>query len=124
MQNEGIKVKFKVTKLADSRATNSSLEIGNSYEGNYFINNNSIQWTDPKNTQEWTFWVGDTCELIDTQDSISKTVAYLKEKMKGVGVVTTAVEDYLPKEILSVINDGKGLQNDKLYLLLKNGEII
>jgi hypothetical protein len=95
MQNEGIKVKFKVTKLADSRATNSSLEIGNSYEGNYFMNNNSIQWTDPKNAQEWSFWVGDTCELVlvDNQELIKKIHQEARERMKNIDVVTTSIED-------------------------------
>lgn len=86
-------VKFKVTSFVDPRATNSSLEIGNVYEGDYHVSNNSVQWTDPQNDQEWTFWVGDTCELVGSLEDIVKDVYQkVRETMKNVSVVTTEID--------------------------------
>ena len=87
-------VKFKVTDFADQRAANSSLEIGNIYEGDYRVSNNSIWWRDPQNEQEWIFWVGDTCELVDSQEQIVKELYQLARKqLENVGIVTTSIED-------------------------------
>jgi hypothetical protein len=88
-----MKVKFKVTSFADRRATNSSLEIGNIYEGSYRTKNNSIWWKDPKNDEEWVFWVGDTCELVDNLEDILKDVyKQARESMEDVGFVTTEID--------------------------------
>jgi hypothetical protein len=57
--------KFRVTQIIDKRNWGSSLVIGKTYEGLYTPSNNCIWWTDPANYQEWVFWVGDTCELVN-----------------------------------------------------------
>lgn len=59
-----MEVIFKVTKLEDSRKSNSSLEIGKTYPGILNLNTNAIFWEDPSNGQSWVFWVSDTCEIV------------------------------------------------------------
>ncbi|SIT96834.1 hypothetical protein SAMN05660493_01529 [Epilithonimonas bovis DSM 19482] len=60
-----MKVVFIVTEIADIRKTASSLEIGKEYVGMFIESNNSVSWTDPINEQDWVFWVGDTCEIVN-----------------------------------------------------------
>lgn len=59
-------VKFKVLQIIDKRNWNSSLEEGNVYFGKKDFNREDIVWwTDPQNGQEWVFYVGDTCEILE-----------------------------------------------------------
>lgn len=56
-------VAFQVTALYEARKTNSSLVVGNTYEGEYHASNQSILWEDPQNGEVWTFWIGDACAI-------------------------------------------------------------
>lgn len=60
-------VKFKVTKIEDSRKNGSTIEIGSIYDGILNKNNNAV-WFNDVNDQSWVFWVNDTCELIDQNE--------------------------------------------------------
>ncbi|CEN52678.1 hypothetical protein [Capnocytophaga canis] len=61
-----MEVKFKVTKILDTRKSKSTLELGKQYVGVQDIKRKEIiWWTDPANDQEWVFYVGETCELVD-----------------------------------------------------------
>lgn len=59
-----MRVVFVVTELADIRKFNSSLELEKEYIGTFREENNTVWWTDPKNDEEWVFWVDDTCTII------------------------------------------------------------
>lgn len=64
--NKIMKVKFKVTKIIDIRKTGSSLELNNIYIGQKDAKRKDIiWWEDPANGQEWVFYIGDTCELVE-----------------------------------------------------------
>lgn len=56
---------FKVTDIIDKRNWGSSLEVGKVYSGMHNPNNKAVYWTDPRNSQDWVFYVGDTCELVN-----------------------------------------------------------
>lgn len=59
-------VKFKVTKIIDTRKTGSTLELNNIYIGERDAKRNDIiWWEDPANGQEWVFYEGISCEIIN-----------------------------------------------------------
>ncbi|PWN59155.1 hypothetical protein [Chryseobacterium oncorhynchi] len=68
MENTCRKVKFKVLKLDDIRKSGSSLEINKCYSGLYFPGNNCVHFTDI-NKQNWSFWVGDTCIIMESEET-------------------------------------------------------
>lgn len=56
-------VRFKVLAIEDSRKTNSTLEVGSNYLGTLYAAD-CIYFMDI-NEQEWCFYVGDTCSIIE-----------------------------------------------------------
>ncbi|MDR1926944.1 MAG: hypothetical protein LBQ13_04710 [Endomicrobium sp.] len=74
-------VKFKVTKITDSRKSGSTLELGKIYEG-FQDNYNRVHWKD-FNGDEWVFWVNDTCELIlDEKNKMDTTEDLYSDPVK------------------------------------------
>lgn len=61
-------IKFKVLRLEDSRKTNSTLEVGSIYTGTLYPDN-CVYFTDI-NEQQWCFYIGDTCSIIDEAKSV------------------------------------------------------
>lgn len=56
-------VRFKVTEIIDSRKEGSTIELDKIYTGQRDGNSNRIYFDDV-NGQQWTFWIGTSCELI------------------------------------------------------------
>ena len=57
-------VRFEVTKVIDTTKTGSTVAIGKVLRGLYYESSNTIFFSDD-NGQEWTFYVGDTCRIIE-----------------------------------------------------------
>lgn len=55
---------FEVLKIVDIRKTGSKIEVGSTLKGLYYPQNGSIFFTDD-NGQDWVFYVGDTCRIIE-----------------------------------------------------------
>ncbi|PXW06476.1 hypothetical protein C8D70_1258 [Chryseobacterium sp. CBTAP 102] len=55
-------VLFEVLEIIDTRKTGSTIEVGKTYLGSLYPNN-WVYFTDV-NEQEWAFYVGDTCRII------------------------------------------------------------
>lgn len=67
----GMLVKFRVLEILDKRQSNSSLEIGKIYIGKRDKNRQEvIWWIDPMNEQEWVFYDGDTCEVLEELEQL------------------------------------------------------
>jgi len=62
MNIDSQRVRFKVIKIDDVRKYGSVLEIGVAYSG--ILSGKSVQWTDPGSDQDWSFYIGATCEII------------------------------------------------------------
>lgn len=57
-------VNFEVLKLEDIRKTGSTLAIGKVLRGLYYESSNTVFFSD-QNGQDWTFYVNDTCRIIE-----------------------------------------------------------
>ena len=57
-------VNFEVLKLEDIRKTGSTVAIGKVLRGLYYESSNTISFSD-ENGQDWTFYVNDTCRIIE-----------------------------------------------------------
>lgn len=64
MNNRPKYVKFEVLKIEDTRKTGSTVAIGKILSGLYYESSNTIFFSD-ENGQDWTFYVGDTCKIIE-----------------------------------------------------------
>jgi hypothetical protein len=60
-------VKFEVLKIEDTRKTGSTIAIGKILRGLYYESSNTIFFSD-ENGQDWTFYVGDTCKIIEENE--------------------------------------------------------
>lgn len=60
-------VSFEVLKVEDIRKTGSTVAIGRILRGLYYESSNTVFFSDD-NGQDWTFYVGDTCKIIETQE--------------------------------------------------------
>lgn len=59
-------VKFRVTEILDTRKYGSSLEIGSVLVGELDDKRKDvIWWIDPNNQQQWVFYIGITCEIVE-----------------------------------------------------------
>ena len=85
------KVNFSVIKIEDVRKKGSSIEINKIYEGIYFPLNNSVSFTDSYNLDDWTFWVGDTCELI-SNNTFKKSIMDLHKKNIEIDNIDEAIK--------------------------------
>lgn len=57
-------VNFEVLKLEDIRKTGSTVAIGKVLRGLYYESSNTVFFSD-QNGQDWTFYVNDTCRIIE-----------------------------------------------------------
>lgn len=85
------RVNFSVIKIEDVRKIGSSIEINKIYEGIYFPLNNSVSFTDSSNSDNWSFWVGDTCELIPN-NTFKKSIMDLHKKSIEIGNIDEAIK--------------------------------
>lgn len=60
-------VKFEVLKIEDIRKTGSTVSVGKVLKGLYYKNSNTVFFSDD-NGQDWTFYVGDTCKIIEQNE--------------------------------------------------------
>ncbi len=60
-------VSFEVLKVGDIRKTGSTVAIGRILRGLYYESSNTVFFSDD-NGQDWTFYVGDTCKIINTNE--------------------------------------------------------
>ena len=70
-----IEITFKVTELIDSRKFGSSLEVGQILKGNMQLSNSCVSWED-SNGQQWSFWIGDTAELVEIKSKTEEADLY------------------------------------------------
>lgn len=83
------KVNFTVTKIEDIRSSDSSIKINAIYEGIYDPLNNSVHFTD-SNLDDWSFWVGDTCELVPNS-TIPKSILDIDKKVINIEDIDKAI---------------------------------
>lgn len=57
-------VKFEVLEVIDTRKSGSTVAVGEILKGLYYPNSNTIYFSD-SNGQDWTFYVNDTCRIIE-----------------------------------------------------------
>ncbi|SHN00846.1 hypothetical protein SAMN05444360_12624 [Chryseobacterium carnipullorum] len=57
-------VNFEILKLEDIRKTGSTVAIGKVLRGLYYESSNTAFFSD-QNGQDWTFYVNDTCRIIE-----------------------------------------------------------
>lgn len=60
-----VEVNFRVLKIEDTRKCNSILKVNATYKGILNKNTNAVYWEDSGSNQDWVFWVGDTCVIIN-----------------------------------------------------------
>ncbi len=70
-----IEITFKPTKLIDSRKFGSTLEKGQIFTGNMQLSNSCVSWED-SNGQQWSFWIGDTAELVEIKSKNEEANLY------------------------------------------------
>lgn len=61
-------IRFEVLEILDARKTGSTIEVGNAYLGSLYPDN-WVYFTDV-NEQEWSFYVDDTCRIIEEVEQI------------------------------------------------------
>ncbi|WP_139423882.1 hypothetical protein [Chryseobacterium mulctrae] len=59
-------VSFEVLKVEDTRKTGSTVAVGRILTGLCYESSNTVFFSDD-NGQDWTFYVGDTCEILETK---------------------------------------------------------
>lgn len=57
-------VRFEVLKVEDTTKTGSTVSVGKVLRGLYYESSNTVFFSD-QNGQDWTFYVGDTCKIIE-----------------------------------------------------------
>ncbi len=60
-------VTFEVLKVEDTRKTGSTVAVGRVLKGLFYESSNTVFFSDD-NGQDWTFYVGDTCKILDTKE--------------------------------------------------------
>lgn len=60
-------VSFEVLKVEDIRKTGSTVAVGRILRGLYYESSNTVFFSDD-NGQDWTFYVGDTCKIINSNE--------------------------------------------------------
>lgn len=58
-------VKFKVISLDDARSHGSEMAVGNEYSGEMDESGSRVFYTDKAN-DDWVFYVGDSCEIVNS----------------------------------------------------------
>ncbi|WP_312306343.1 hypothetical protein [Chryseobacterium sp.] len=56
---------FEILKIEQESEEDSTIEIGERFVGLYHPDSNEIHFTD-ENGQQWIFYDGDTCSIIDS----------------------------------------------------------
>lgn len=54
-------------KVEDTRKTGSTIAVGRILSGLYYESSNTVSFSDD-NGQDWTFYVGDTCKILETKE--------------------------------------------------------
>jgi len=57
-------VRFEVLRVHDTTKTGSTVSVGKVLRGLYYQSSNTVSFSDD-NGQDWTFYVGDTCRIIE-----------------------------------------------------------
>lgn len=65
MFSNQVDVTFIVTKLEELIEMTSTIKCGKPYHGVLNLNTNAV-WFDDDNGKSFVFWVGDTCELLES----------------------------------------------------------
>lgn len=60
-------VTFEVLKVEDTRKTGSTVAVGRVLKGLLYESSNTVFFSD-ENGQDWTFYVGDTCKILDKKE--------------------------------------------------------
>lgn len=60
-------VTFEVLKIEDTRKTGSTVAVGRVLKGLFYESSNTVFFSD-ENGQDWTFYVGDTCNILDKKE--------------------------------------------------------
>lgn len=60
-------VSFEVLKVEDTRKTGSIVALGRVLKGLFYESSNTVFFSD-ENGQDWTFYVGDTCNILDKKE--------------------------------------------------------
>lgn len=60
-------VTFEVLKVEDTRKTGSTVAVGRVLKGLFYESSNTVFFSD-ENGQDWTFYVGDTCKILDKKE--------------------------------------------------------
>lgn len=55
---------FEVLNVEDTTKTGSTVSVGKVLRGLYYESSNTVFFSD-QNGQDWTFYVGDTCKIIE-----------------------------------------------------------
>lgn len=58
---------FEVLKVEDIRKTGSTVAVGRILRGLYYESSNTVFFSDD-NGQDWTFYVGDACKILETNE--------------------------------------------------------
>lgn len=58
---------FEVLKVEDTRKIGSTVAVGKILRGLYYENSNTVYFSDD-NGQDWTFYVDDTCKIIEQSE--------------------------------------------------------
>jgi len=70
-----IAITFTPTEIINNRKSGATLEVGQILKGNMQLSNSCVFWED-SNGQQWSFWIGDTAELVEIKSKNQEADLY------------------------------------------------